>query len=525
MNFKLIILATCSVVVGHVAYAQQIPTHNQYILNPYLYNPATAGATDGGIYLNHKRQWDNMVSSPVTTTGTFDMAVPNSRVGVGLQLYNDRAHLISNTGGGVTYAYHLPLNANKDMVASVGLTAGVVNQAFNFAQATVEDQNDATILRDASQSVAFNANLGLNFRFKGLNVGLAVPQIANTNARYINYLSDKVRYQFERHFLGMASYKFGKAEGITVEPSVLVRSVAGLPMQFDVNALATWKQTFFVGAGYRSSNLFSRNAGLNGTVGFNIKNRIMIAYSIEGLIETKEAGYFGTSHEVTVAYKFGQSNKEVLDKIKRLEDRADAHDNAITATNNRVDSLGKSLEGRVAAVESKTDAQGKQIEGNNTMITQQGTRLEKNEKATNGLDGRVTTLENNSKNNTNTQVVRGGSDIAYKKMGAVYFKTNSSELTPEGKAALDALHNALEGKRGNFMIYIAGNASEEGSADANLLLSMRRSAAVKGYLTKKGVQQPILVLANGEEVPETASQTKEKDRKENRRVDIFISGE
>ena len=110
-------------------------------------------------------------------------------------------------------------------------------------------------------------------------------------------------------------------------------------------------------------------------------------------------------------------------------------------------------------------------------------------------------------------------------MGAVYFKVNNSEITPEGKAALNALQTTLSGKRGNFMIYIAGNASEEGSADANFLLSMRRSAAVKAYLTKAGVQQPILVLANGEEVPETAAQAKEKDKKENRRVDIFISGE
>ena len=122
-------------------------------------------------------------------------------------------------------------------------------------------------------------------------------------------------------------------------------------------------------------------------------------------------------------------------------------------------------------------------------------------------------------------MISGRSDIAYKKMGSVYFNLNSSELTSESKSALNALQAALNGKRGNFMIYITGNASEEGDANSNLLLSMRRSAIVKAYLTKAGVLQPILVLANGEEVPETATQTKEKDRRENRRVDVFLSGE
>jgi type IX secretion system PorP/SprF family membrane protein len=530
MQSKLIFTILCGLTLGSTAYAQQIPTHNQYILNRYLYNPAAAGATDGGIFLNHKRQWDNMPSAPVTTTGTFDMAIPNSRVGVGIQLYSDRAHLINNTGGGVTYAYHLPLNKNKDMVLSTGLTAGVVNQSFDFTKATVEDMNDAATLRDAAQTVAFNANLGFNFRMKALNIGVAIPQIANTNAKYTDYVSDKVRYQFERHILGTASYKFGKAEGITIEPSVMVRALTGLPMQFDLNALATWKETFFVGAGYRSANVFSRNAGLNGTLGFNVKQRIMIAYSVEGLTATQEATNFGLSHELMVAYKFGAANKEMEEGLKRLKDRVDGHDNAISATNKRVDSLQTANDGRITALENKTNDHDGKIAGNTNTIAKDGSRIEQLARDGKDLTGRVTDLENKAKtttnnNNSNNTMISGRSDIAYKKMGSVYFNLNSSELTAESKASLNALQAALNGKRGNFMIYITGNASEEGDANSNLLLSMRRSAIVKAYMTKEGVLQPILVLANGEEVPETATQTKEKDRRENRRVDIFLSGE
>ena len=203
---------------------------------------------------------------------------------------------------------------------------------------------------------------------------------------------------------------------------------------------------------------------------------------------------------------------------------------AISATNKRVDSLQTANDGRITALENKTNDHDTKIASNTSTIAKDGSRIEQLGRDGKDLTDRVTTLENKAKNtasnnNSNNTMISGRSDIAYKKMGSVYFNLNSSELTAESKSALNALQAALNGKRGNFMIYITGNASEEGDANSNLLLSMRRSAIVKAYLTKAGVLQPILVLANGEEVPETATQTKEKDRRENRRVDVFLSGE
>ncbi len=501
--------------IGLTVSAQQIPTLNQYTYNRFLYNPAVAGATgDPIIALSHKRQWDNMPSAPVTTQLVFDMPF-GTNIGVGGQLFSDRSHLINNTGGMATFAYYLPLDAKKETKLSFGLSAGVVYQGFDFQRATVEDLTDNAILKDVGSSVAFNANVGLNFKYKGLNLGLAVPQVANSNAKYSTQVSDNIRYQFERHWIGMASYKFGDVSKITVEPNLMVRSVAGLPMQFDFGALANWKETFQVGAGYRSANVFNNTAGINFTAGFNLKKQLGIAYTVETLLDGTQAGNFGASHEVMITYRFS-ANREAAEKIKALEDRLAANEkkaDAALTTATRADSIGKISEERVGALEKRTD----KVEGTAKDLEKQTALNSSNIK---DLQGRVATSEKDISDLKSRKVEATSNNIAYKKMAQVFFENGKSDLTAASKAELQALKEALDNKKGNFMIYIAGHASNSGSAQANMLLSVRRSGAVKRYLESLGVKQPVLVMANGAEMNET-----EKEQGTDRRVDVFLSGE
>ncbi len=500
--------------IGIAASAQQIPTLNQYTYNRFLYNPAVAGASgDPVVAVSHKRQWDNMPNSPVTTQLVFDMPF-GTNIGVGAQVFSDRTHLVNNTGGMATFAYYVPLDAKKEAKLSLGISAGVVGQNFDFQRATLEDLNDNAVLKDVGSSVAFNANVGLNFKYKGLNAGLAVPQVANSNAKYSTQVSDKIRYQFERHWLAMLSYKFGDVNKITVEPNFMLRSVAGLPMQFDFGALANWKETFQLGAGYRSANLFTNTAGINFTAGFNLKKQLGIAYTIETLMGN-DAANFGNSHEVMLTYRFG-GNREQAEKIKALEDRLAANetktDKALTTATN-ADSLAKANDARLGAVEKRTDA----TEGKLGALEKQ---VAKNSSEIRDVSDRVSAVERDVKDLKSRKVEAISNDIAYKKMAQVFFENGKADLTATAKAELGALKTALDSKKGNFMIYIAGHASNSGSAQANMLLSVRRSAVVKRYLEGLGVKQPVLVMANGAEMNES-----EKDKGSDRRVDVFLSGE
>ena len=104
-----------------------------------------------------------------------------------------------------------------------------------------------------------------------------------------------------------------------------------------------------------------------------------------------------------------------------------------------------------------------------------------------------------------------------------FFDFDKSVLKPEGKAKLDD----LVGKMGaiNLEVIIAvGHTDSVGSDAYNQKLSVRRSEAVKAYLTSKGVEKNrVYTEGKGEKQPVADNKTTE-GRAKNRRVEIEVVG-
>ena len=104
-----------------------------------------------------------------------------------------------------------------------------------------------------------------------------------------------------------------------------------------------------------------------------------------------------------------------------------------------------------------------------------------------------------------------------------FFDFDKSVLKPEGKAKLDD----LVGKMGaiNLEVIIAvGHTDSVGSDAYNQKLSVRRSEAVKAYLTSKGVEKNrVYTEGKGEKQPVADNKTAE-GRAKNRRVEIEVVG-
>jgi hypothetical protein len=64
---KIISLVALLVAGIQLSNAQQMPVYNNYFLNPFYYNPASAGTDpDGGrINLGFQKQWDRMPDGPI----------------------------------------------------------------------------------------------------------------------------------------------------------------------------------------------------------------------------------------------------------------------------------------------------------------------------------------------------------------------------------------------------------------------------------------------------------------------------
>jgi peptidoglycan-associated lipoprotein len=103
----------------------------------------------------------------------------------------------------------------------------------------------------------------------------------------------------------------------------------------------------------------------------------------------------------------------------------------------------------------------------------------------------------------------------------VYFDYDASDLTGEGRAALDAKLPVLRANP-QLRLRISGHADERGSDEYNLALGQRRAAAAKRYLTDQGVDAARLdIVSYGEERPAAEGQTEEAFR-QNRRAEFEI---
>jgi peptidoglycan-associated lipoprotein len=104
----------------------------------------------------------------------------------------------------------------------------------------------------------------------------------------------------------------------------------------------------------------------------------------------------------------------------------------------------------------------------------------------------------------------------------VDFDYDQSELSAESQAILDAKLPILVANTG-LRLRIAGHADERGSDEYNLALGQRRAAAVKRYLTDRGIDPSrVDIVSFGEERPEATDGTEEAYRL-NRRAEFEIT--
>lgn len=513
---KIISLVALLVAGIQLSDAQQIPVFNNYFLNPFFYNPARAGTDpDGGrINLAFQKQWDKVPSSPITTYGSWDGRIKSSNMALGATIYHDRTTASwQNTGGSLAYAYHIPLTKDKAHIFAIGLQAGV--NSINLHDFH-PDELEAGL---NGRSLNFDLSVGINYHWKGLNVGFSVPQVIGNKATFKSVdpiFSRNIVIQRQYHFMASYEAKLGKKKDWSLSPFVMVNFIKkSLPVYLDLTVMAAYKHLVWLAVGYNNggglkpagdgNGFISPNAaGLHATAGVSIKELVDINYTFKTPLSKKgnlTVGNLGFTHEVLLSFRlkrktdqseFEKNKKRTDDDIAKVNAKADDAVKKADDANAKVDSLANTIGNRVDSLE-------KNVSDLKTAT----------EKSTSDIKDVASRLDN----------------IVYKKFGSVYFEVDKFELTDEAKASIDAFKTKLSEMKGNYFIYLAGSASSEGSTTYNQALSTKRTDAVKRYIEGIGIAQRVLLLPYGENAPVTEKQKAEDDRAKNRRVDIYLSGE
>ncbi len=311
--------------------AQQLPVYNQYNFNQFVYNPALSGQTDVPVLtLLHRNQWAGVSGGPETSLISFNGVENDNKVGYAAYLYYDKTGILATTSFYGNYSFRFTVA--KDFNITLGLSAGIINQGVDMAAMNVTDPSDPIVNSDISGRTVFDFNAGVNFEYKGFNLGLAAPQLFSNP---IDYAPDddnlEASMQLQRHYIANVSYeydfemkslgRFGK--GMSLVPQAIVRAapfldtdtigVAKQPVEYDIqydaHLMLNMRNLGWIGGGYRSG------MGAIANVGVNLTKDLAVGYAYE--FNTSEvSAQLGTTHELALIYKFG-SSKRIKDEIQK----------------------------------------------------------------------------------------------------------------------------------------------------------------------------------------------------------------
>lgn len=412
---------------GLFAFSQQIGMYSHAFFKPMVYNPAFTGSDEHtNAMLLSKAQWTGFKNAPQLNIFTLDGNILVKKAGLGLMLISDRKGITNRIGGYLNYSYRL--NISEDANLRFGMAAGVIDQTIDYSKALVQDVSDPFLFGDAQRKTFIDANAGLAFFWKGLELGVAVPQLLGNKVQYVDNISTRAKYALVRHILGSLKYKIAISEekGIYVSPQALVRYVSGTPFQYDGTVNLEWQDKFWIGATYKSEYAIAAHAGVC------LHKQLYVGYAYD-IILGDLSKYSGMSHEIMINFKFGKNKKD--DQPEQVKENVAATD----ALAKRLDSLQLV----VAEDQNKINEDRNKIKELNEKVQQQAHTIEaqaqkqkQQETVTpiqnNSVPAETNTTPTNSNNSNSTNTNAGSSEQKNENLNIAAVEKNTNKELNNG---------------------------------------------------------------------------------------------
>jgi type IX secretion system PorP/SprF family membrane protein len=334
---KIFLSISVSLITAIGIKAQQLPHYSQYMLNPYLINPAVGGTSDHYDFkAGYRHQWagiqstdnNNQTSSaaPQTfyVTAHGHIGKDHQRLrgrhrnqnswhhGLGVQFITDRTWAVNNNTFRASYSYDFSLS--KTIRLSVGAALGIKSFGIDQNRIRLSDGSAGVgsyTIQDLNRVVPDMA-IGFWMYHKLFYFGASVDQLLMMS------LGDKTIYKTDingvavdaqrnnnvvnrltQHWFITGGGIFHPSREIAIIPSVLVKSSpfnSGTGVSVDFNAKVRYNNLVWGGLSYRSSDAFVV------LVGVLLNKRIEVGYSYDYTLSYLNVVSNG-SHEIMVGYR------------------------------------------------------------------------------------------------------------------------------------------------------------------------------------------------------------------------------
>lgn len=274
-------------------HGQQNPQFTQYMFNPLGINPGYSGL-DGALsvtFLN-RQQWAGIPNAPTTQALTIHALSKRKKLGVGINLVNDKIGIHQNQFVQGNASYHLQTGQHSSL--SMGMLAGINMRRSDYASILSGTVTDPLV---ANASVSKNfIDLGVGFYFKSrrFEAGLSAPSLLPKNLSVGDSL--KVDFASTNLFL-FGKYRFPLGLNFEAEPSTLIKYLEGVPISFDANFMLIYKSVLALGTSYR------KGESVAGLIRADITSQLAAGYAYDYPVG-KVSGFGNGSHEIMLKYKF-----------------------------------------------------------------------------------------------------------------------------------------------------------------------------------------------------------------------------
>jgi type IX secretion system PorP/SprF family membrane protein len=283
--------------------AQQLPLYSQYMFNTLEINPAYAGFKSSmnftGIF---RKQFNGAKDSPQTAYIAGDMPIGDTNMGVGLTIVDDKFSVTKTFGAQGSYSYRIQTGDYSQL--SMGIQVGALNYKANLTQLLVTDPGDPTFQQDLN-SIAVNIGAGLFFNTDKFYAGLSSPNLYRGNLKQTNIALTNSDVRQNLHAYLNTGVLLYLNDNFVLKPSVLVRAVQGIPINYDVNANVFMRELFSMGISYRNKS------AIVGLMDWKVISKLRVGYSYDYNISRVNTFTKGT-HEIILRYSIPFWKDELL---------------------------------------------------------------------------------------------------------------------------------------------------------------------------------------------------------------------
>lgn len=309
---KKIVLILMLLFMGLQGFSQQDPQYTLYMFNPLAVNPGYAGSREVlSAVLVHRSQWLGLDGAPETQAFAINTPLRNKKMGLGLQIVNDKIGPKTTQNITGVYAYRLKLGRGK---LAMGLKAGVINYRFDWNKIEYQDEEDVIQTESPRGFLIPTVDFGIYYNTRTFYAGLAAEHLNQSSFDFAETQSIENGGSLDGgtssggskkdiNFIVTAGKAFVLNDNFVLKTSVLGR-YANNSGNVDVNVSVLIKNKILFGASVRENAVIFLTE-----LNISKKLRMGIGYDVEtGGLSSSTAGSF----EVFVGYDVGLFKSKVV---------------------------------------------------------------------------------------------------------------------------------------------------------------------------------------------------------------------